>query len=277
MSNQGQIDYWNGDVGATWVREADIFDLMFADLGKEMLARAALVPNERVLDIGCGSGATAFAAQDRVGAEGQVIGLDVSLPLVMLARQRAEELGSPVRFMDVDAASWSNASLFDVVTSRCGIMFFENPEEAFANLLSLTKPGGRLSFSCWRRANESEFVTLSMRVAAPLLAEPMATPDPLLPGPHAFGDKNRIQAVLSAAGWRDIVIEAWDGVIQVPGHTALESAAFLAGLGGLARLVREKKINEGQFVDALTDALEERMENGKISLKSPAWLVTARH
>lgn len=204
MTNKTQIDHWNGEAGATWVRQADNFDLMFAHLGAEMLARAGLTSGDRVLDVGCGSGATSFAVQDQVGSAGQVIGVDVSLPLVMLSRGRAEGMDSPARFIEADASSWSNSSPFDVIISRFGVMFFENPENAFANLLKLTKPKGRLSFACWQRAKESEFVTLPMRVVASLMTTPMAMPDPALPGPHSFGDDDRIHAVLSAAGWRGL-------------------------------------------------------------------------
>lgn len=167
MTNQGQTDYWNGDAGATWVRQADTYDRMFAHLGEEMLARAELSLGDQVLDIGCGSGATSFLAQEQVGTKGQITGVDVSQPLVTLSRERAEELGSPAQFIKADAAIWSGSSLFDVIISRFGVMFFENPEDAFANLRNLTKPGGRLSFACWRRAEESEFFTLPMRVVAP--------------------------------------------------------------------------------------------------------------
>lgn len=277
MANQNQIDYWNGETGAAWVRKADTFDLMFAHLGEEMLARAKLAPGEQVLDIGCGSGVTSFLAQEQVGAEGLVTGVDVSLPLVNLSRERAEGLGSPARFIEADAATWSGGSQFDVIISRFGVMFFDNPENAFSNLRNLTKPGGRLSFACWRRADESEFTTLPMRVVAPFLDEPMVLPDPALPGPHAFGDSKRINTILTASGWRDIDIEPWDGAIQIPGTTPSQGAAFIAGMGGLARLVRENKIDKDRLIDVLTEALEERMENEKILLDSPAWFVTARH
>lgn len=281
MTNQDQIDYWNGDAGATWVHQADTFDTMFADVGNQMLALAALTPGETILDIGCGAGATSFLAQQQVGDKGQVTGIDVSVPLVMLARERAQKRGSRAQFVADDAATWSSDSKFDVIISRFGIMFFENPENAFTHLRRQTKAGGRLIFSCWRRAEESEFVTLPMDVMAPLLAEPTikdkAKPDPTAPGPHAFGDKTRIHSILTTAGWHDINIDPWDGKIQLPGDTPAQGAAFIAGMGSPARLIREKKINKDRLLTALTQALAKRMENGKTLLKSPAWFVTARH
>jgi ubiquinone/menaquinone biosynthesis C-methylase UbiE len=96
--------------------------------------------------VGCGNGAISLEAARAVGPSGQVTGLDLSAPMLEVARRRAEEQGLNVDFVRCDAQTASFDQPFDVVLSRFGVMFFDNPGVAFANLAKATRPGGRLCF-----------------------------------------------------------------------------------------------------------------------------------
>ena len=133
MPNTDMAEYWNGRPADVWVKEADRFDSMLAPFGGRLLTAAALTRGERVLDVGCGNGAVSLGAARTVGSDGHVTGLDLSAPMLEVAKRRAEEQHIEVTFVRDDAQTASFDQPFDVVLSRFGVMFFDDPEVAFAN------------------------------------------------------------------------------------------------------------------------------------------------
>jgi cyclopropane fatty-acyl-phospholipid synthase-like methyltransferase len=99
MANTDMAEYWNGRPAAVWVNEAEHFDTMLAPFGRRLLAAADLRPGERVLDVGCGNGAVSLEAARVVRPSGRVTGVDLSAPMLGVARRRAEELGIDVDFV----------------------------------------------------------------------------------------------------------------------------------------------------------------------------------
>lgn len=276
MANAEQIEYWNGEAGGNWVRQADALDLMLYEVGEAMLAHTPLRLGDRVLDIGSGAGASTFSAQERVGHAGQATGLDVSLPLVLAARQRAVERNSQATFIHDDAATWRGAVQADAIVSRFGVMFFGDPVAAFTNMLQLTRPGGSLSFACWGNPKESDMSTGLMSATASLFVRSETRADPTAPGPYAFADPERVSSILNAAGWRDVHFERWDGRLPLPGSNVRESATFAASIGALSRMMREQQVALERVVDALVPFLQQRQENDQIVLRGTAWFVSAR-
>jgi ubiquinone/menaquinone biosynthesis C-methylase UbiE len=276
MSNEEQIQYWNTQAGELWAAQADPLDFMLRDIGETMLDRAALVAGNRVLDIGCGSGAVTFAAQERVGENGQATGLDISRPLIRNAQRRAHERNSRATFIEADASAWRGDTEADAIVSRFGVMFFDDPTAAFANILKLAKRDGGLSFACWRNPKENDMGAGLMKDVAHLFTLPDVKPDPRAPGPFAFADQEYTGSLLKAAGWRDVNFEVWEGRIPLAGTTARDNAEFLAHLGPIGRLMREQNVATDRVVDALIPFLEQRRESGRYLLRGTAWLVTAR-
>jgi SAM-dependent methyltransferase len=275
-ANAKEIDYWNGDAGEHWVQQADGLDFVLSNVGEAMLKRSDLRLGERVLDIGCGSGAITFAAQDRVGNTGVVMGLDVSRPLILKAQKRATERTSRATFILGDAANWGDEMKFDALVSRFGIMFFDDPVSAFSNLRHLSKRGGRLNFACWCKPKDCDLGAGLMTAVASLFKTPETSPNPTAPGPYALADRTRIASILTDAGWRDLNIERWEGSLPLPGSSVRESALFAARLGSLGRLMREQSVPVERVADALIPFLEQRIENGRVALRGAAWLVTAQ-
>ena len=198
--------YWNGRPASVWVAEAERLDSMLAPFGRRLLAAAALQPGERVLDVGCGNGAVSLEAARAVGSGGRVTGLDLSAPMLGLARRRAEDQGVDVDFVQGDAQTTSFDRPFDVVVSRFGVMFFDDPEAAFANLATAVRPGGRMLFVCWQEmfANEWVAVPASAMVAHVGLPE---LPEPGAPGPFSLADADRTKSLLDSAGWSEVTVE----------------------------------------------------------------------
>ncbi|MBU0823989.1 MAG: class I SAM-dependent methyltransferase, partial [Alphaproteobacteria bacterium] len=137
---------WNGDSGERWAANLDRLDLMLQDFGDAVIAAAGAQRGERVLDIGCGSGTSTFILAEQVGATGHVLGVDISEQLVDLARAATPD-AAPVEFRLADAATTPlPAESFDLLFSRFGVMFFDDPGVAFAHMRGALKPDGRIAF-----------------------------------------------------------------------------------------------------------------------------------
>lgn len=276
MPNEDQIAYWNGQAGEKWVQNAEQLDNLLAPFLPEILSRAALNEGEHVLDIGCGAGALTLQAERQVGTKRSAIGIDISEPLLALARQRAETAALAATFTKADASVYRAAQPLDAAVSRFGVMFFSDPVGAFEALRRNLRPEGRMVFACWKGLEHNGWASLALHAAMPFLSEPPPPPDPKAPGPFAFADKDRISRNLSDAGWRGISIDSWTGQLDLPGHTAEESADFLLKMGPMARVLSEQVIDIGPVRDAVVERIKSvSLGEGLVKLPAASWLVTA--
>ncbi|OXJ08547.1 class I SAM-dependent methyltransferase [Burkholderia sp. AU6039] len=207
-----QVGDWNGQSGARWVTNQARLDAMVAVFGQAAIEAAAPATGERVLDIGCGAGASSLALAARVGAGGKVLGVDISEPLIGRARALARP-DTPARFQVADASSAElPEGAFDILFSRFGVMFFDDPTAAFAHMRRALRPGGRVAFVCWRGAAENDWVRLPMGTLKGIVPS-SALPSPEAPGPFSFGDRGRVARILTAAGFTDIAIAPFDASV----------------------------------------------------------------
>ena len=145
---------------------ADLLDLQLSPLGLAAMDALAPRPGDTVLDIGCGAGQTLLQLAQRVGARGRVIGVDIAPQALGVARSRTAELPQ-IELIQADAAALGLPdAMADGVFSRLGIMGFDDPVPAFANLRRMTRTGGQLSFVCWRSLQENELDLLPLHAAA---------------------------------------------------------------------------------------------------------------
>ncbi|MEO0467771.1 MAG: class I SAM-dependent methyltransferase, partial [Pseudomonadota bacterium] len=168
MSDISQSELWNGEMGERWAAYSDALDHMLSPFIEPIMTAAALQPGERVVDIGCGAGVLSVRAAADVAPMGQVVGVDVSRPIVDVAEARFGERGD-VAFEVTDASVWKPADLFDVLISRFGVMFFEDPVGGFQNLRAAIKPGGRMAFACWRTLPENDWAFALMKAVLPAI------------------------------------------------------------------------------------------------------------
>ncbi|NWH07622.1 MAG: methyltransferase domain-containing protein [Alphaproteobacteria bacterium] len=271
-----QREYWNGDVGARWAAHYERTDRMLERISSALFAAAVPLPGEHVLDIGCGAGTTSLALARAVGAEGRVTGLDISEPMLAVARTRAATAGLPITFTAADAASADMTGLgADLLFSRFGVMFFDDPISAFANLRQAASAKGRLAFVCWAPAAENAWVMEPMLAALPFLPPQPEVP-PGTPGPFAFADKDRTRAIITHAGYREVEIEPLRSSAYI-GDDAKAAAAEMLQIGPLSRAVAG--LDEETKVSILT-AVEGRLRahEGKdgIALGAACWLVRAK-
>lgn len=201
--NAEQIEYWNGAVGQRWLAYNDWLDERTEAYGRAALEAAAPWPGEAVLDIGCGAGATSFELARAVGPGGAVTGIDISAPLLGRARERAAALGLPVAFLEADASRPPFAPhSFDLLFSRFGVMFFDDPAAAFGELRKTLRPGGRIAFACWQAPRLNDWYELPLAAIDGIVER--APVDARQPGPFAFSDPGRVRDVLAGAGFSHV-------------------------------------------------------------------------
>jgi len=196
--NAGQVAYWNGPQGKIWAKEQEKRDRDHAPMTEACLVLAAPKPGERVLDIGGGSGTTTLKLAARVAPSGEAVGIDISAPMLSVARRRAAETDQRARFIEADATDYKfEAESFDLAFSQFGVMFFADPAASFRNIHSAMKKDGRLVFVCWRHPFENPWSAVPESAARPFLPPaPPASPD--APGRYSFANPDRVKSILPA-------------------------------------------------------------------------------
>jgi SAM-dependent methyltransferase len=273
--NQSQIEFWNGPGAQRWVGEQERLDRSFASIDAIGLARAAARPGERVIDLGCGCGGSTLQLADAVGAAGAVLGVDISAP--MLARARERGRARPwITWREADAALHPFSADADLLYSRFGAMFFEDPAAAFANLRRALRPTGRLCLVCWRSLQENPWYGVPMQAALTVL-DPPAPSAPDAPGPFAFAARERVSAILSAAGFAHIELDAQDTSLCFSTTGLADAVDFALQAGPVSRMlagVDRKTIASVQ--GAIAAALKPHTNQEHVALPAAVWIVTAR-
>ena len=277
--NAEQITYWNQQAGPTWVAVQSMIDKQIRPLGRLAMDRAELHAGNRVLDVGCGCGDTTLELAKRVAPGGEVLGVDISAPMLTRAAQQAKAAGiTTARFELTDAQTSEFAGHFDLLFSRFGVMFFADPAAAFTNLHSALHAGGRLAFVCWQSAMENPWMTVPMAAALQHIPPP-PMPAPGAPGPFAFADPDHVRGVLSTAGFTDVALEPVRMALTIGGDGDLDSTVdFLLKMGPTARALREADDPEllPLVAASVREALVPYQTDSGVRMDSASWIVTAR-
>lgn len=273
--NRDQAELWNESAGHTWVEMQEMLDGMLAPLEAPLIEAGFPGEGGRVLDVGCGAGATALSMARRLGPAGLCLGVDISGPLVAAARARAAAEGlASAAFLHADAQTHGfEQDTFDAVISRFGVMFFDDPTAAFANIRRAARRGAKLSFMAWRSADENPFMTEAARAAAPLLPD-LRVPPPDAPGPFAFADRERVQRILDASGWSDVDIRPIDAPSSVAEKDLLAYATRLGQVGQALRDADEP--TRARTAEAVRPAFDAYVRDGAARFTAACWLVSAR-
>ncbi len=272
--NEEQSALWNGPAGHAWVEVQAALDAMFLPF-ERLLAQAVPAGGaSHVLDVGCGTGSTTLAFAQRVGAGGRCVGVDISAPMVELARQRAERAGLPAQFILADAQVHSfDPARFDLILSRFGVMFFEDPVQAFGNLRQAAKAGGALRFIAWRSPAENPFMTLAECKARPLLPAMPKRPQGG-PGQFAFADRDRVAGLLGDSGWGDVEIAPIDIECAV---SEQDLARYLRWMGPVGQALQQAdEATREHVVQVLRAAFAPFVSEGVARYNAACWQVTAR-
>lgn len=276
LVNAEQAAAWNGYEGRHWAEHQDRYDALNDGANAPLLDAAALTPDSRVVDIGCGNGRVARLAAGRAA---YALGIDLSAPMLERARASAVAEGlDNVDFVRADAQVYGfEEASFDVAVSRFGVMFFADPVEGFGNIGRALRPGGRLAFVCPRsfdRMDQSTvFAAIAEHVRLPDLSQATG------PGPHAFADPDHARRVLADSGFDDVAVEGIEAP-QYWGEDADDAAGFLFGFGPLRHWLCEADAGSRAEARARRAAAEafrayQGDDDSGVRLTGRYWLVTA--
>jgi len=308
QTDDEQAALWRGRSGQAWVELQAVLDQMFKPFEALLVEAVSAGYGTRVLDIGCGTGSTTLAVARRLkhfpvkrmpvyvakmrpdkereprsdsigtekalGASSGCVGIDISDPMIDVARVRAEREGTPASFIRADAQTHAfEAASFDMIISRFGVMFFDDPVRAFANLRRAATDDARLRVIAWRSAAENPFMTTAERAAAPLLPNiPARRPD--MPGQFAFADQGRVYRILEESGWTEIDIRPIDVACILPEK---ELVRYLTRLGPLSGVLHEADDEtRARVIDTVRPAFDPYVHGAEVRFTAACWMVSAR-
>jgi SAM-dependent methyltransferase len=277
VDNSEQIAEWNGVLGQRWVAMQQEIDRIVVPFGNAALKIAAPRPGERAIDIGCGCGDTSIEIARIVGTAGRVLGLDVSQPMLEVARARGTLANcAHLDFLEGDASDAELPANIDLLFSRFGVMFFSEPLQAFGHLRKSLRMGGRCVFVCWRTPRDNTWAMAPLSAARSAMGVTPAPADPHAPGPFAFADEERLRAILSGAGFGAIEVERFDAAISL-GASPRSAAEGVVQIGPVFRFVREVGV---EHLPVILGAVERALAplaapDGHVSLNGSTWIVSA--
>ena len=274
--NAAQAEYWSCVAGPKWTDNQEHQDQVLRPVSDRLIAAAEPKPGDCVVDVGCGCGATTIDFAAHVIPGGQLLGLDISEPMLARARERAPQ-NLPIRFEHADATVYDfERRAADLIVSRFGVMFFADPTKSFANLRKSLKVGGRLAFACWREAKQNPFFILPLREAAKH-APPLPETNPEDPGPFAFANEARVRRILSDAGFAGIALTPHDLKLDIAVGRGLDTAVRAAmTIGPTSRMLDGE--SETVLAAATADirsALAAHARGDSVPLGAAIWIVTA--
>lgn len=274
-ANTDQHAAWNGESGQRWVASADKRDAVLAPLADLLLDGAAITAGERVLDIGCGCGASTLAAAAATGPAGAVVGADLSAPMLDVARTRTHGHAN-VEYRQADVQTDALGGPFDVAISRFGTMFFDDPTAAFENIARHLSPAGRLSIVTWQPLEANQWLVVPGAALLEFGTVPDSA-DPAGPGMFAQADPSTVRRTLVASGLADISTEAH--TLALPLGTTIPDAVDHLADSGPGRAILETIPHE-RLADALAavgDALRPYHDpDHGVMLEAAVLVTTAR-
>lgn len=265
---------WQSRVGKSWAEAWQLTDRSFSGLTSQFLDMLTGMPGQTILDIGCGAGELSLAMARR-RPEATVVGVDVSPDLIEAANARSASHPS-VEFELGDAAVWSRPNFApNLLVSRHGVMFFDDPVGAFTHLHTIAAPTARLAFTCFRWPQENAWIG----GLAAIKGEGGSRSDPHAPGPFAFADPARVSGILTAAGWSGVRIEPLDfAYVAGTGEDPVADACtFFHLIGPLAPVLRSLEGEQRREAEQRLEAwLRNNSHDGLVAFQAAAWQVTAR-
>ena len=272
MTSSEQEQLWNGPSGQAWVESQEILDQVLAPFETLLVEAATARAPRRLLDVGCGTGSTTLAVARRLGTGTRCVGLDISEPMLTLARMRAQREGSRAEFIRADAQTHAfEPATVDMIVSRFGVMFFDDPVAAFANLRRAATEDVALRLIAWRSAADNPFMTAAERAAAPLLPElPARNPDG--PGQFAFGSAKRVHTILEESGWTGADVQPIDVECAFP---AGELDAYITRLGPVGRLLQEAdEPTRARVMQTIRPAFDPYLRGADVRFVAACWMLS---
>ena len=276
--NIKQRQFWSGAGGDVWVNKQREMDIMLNPLGDRVIERLDLKSDAKIIDIGCGCGATTLEIAKKI-TQGEILGVDISEPMLDKATETAKEMSLSnisfeVKDVQVDVMP---QNYFDIAFSRFGVMFFEDPFEAFKNIHSSLKEDGLLSFVCWQNASLNPWQSLSIQVIKEFLDLP--APARKSPGPFAFEDKTYLEEILRESGYKGLeILDNQEDIVMFSGKSIREACEDYLTINPVVTemLKNSKPELTEEILEALVIKFSNFHQNDGLLFPSATWIVTAK-
>jgi len=275
------VRFWNEILVPKFIRYRHV---LVGGLGKHSAAifpKLEVNPGERAMDAGAGFGDTAIMLAGRVGPAGHVDAIDCCDAFLDYGRKEAAAARvANVSFTEADIQFQKFEPVYDLVFSRFGTMFFENPVAAMKNMRRALKPGGRFTMIVWRRIEDNPWLGAAKAIALRHLPQPGADARTCGPGPFSMADQELVTAQLKAAGYTGIVFERVDAPVRM-GDSIEDAIGFQLALGPAGEVYREAGDKAAAKHDALvadlTALLAPHVTADGVYMASSSWVVSARN
>ncbi|GGU18079.1 class I SAM-dependent methyltransferase [Lentzea flava] len=264
--NSEQAALWNGPGGHGWAAARDMVDVVLQPYEDLLVAAAKERPRSGVLDVGCGTGGVIRAIGAALG-DVPCVGVDISGPQIAVAEETAN-----VRFFQADAQVHPFEPEFDLIVSRFGVMFFDDPVAAFRNLRTAARPGGEMRLLVWRGKGENPFMTTAERAVETLIPD-LPTFDPDGPGPHSLADPGRVRTVLDDSGWTGIDLRKVDLDCAMPEDALPKYLTMLGPVGRALQTMGEHERDE--VLNTVLRAFDPFVSDGEVRFPTASWEVRA--
>ncbi len=271
--NQKQAEVWNGETGRVWIEEQWLLDHMYQPVVEAILAACPPRTGNRVLDVGCGTGAVTIAYARHLASGPECVGIDFSSPMIAAARARSEQERVKASFVQGDAQVYPfEEASFDLLVSRFGVMFFDDPVRAFANLRRAAKPNAKACFAVWRSPEDNGFMREAERAAAAFLPD-VPAPDPGAPGRFALSDRERTQVILGDGGWSRVEILHADIPCSLPLRDLDHMFTSFGPIGGVFRQL--DKASQSQLVEKVRPVFSKHVIGDEVHFRAGCWIILA--
>jgi SAM-dependent methyltransferase len=271
--NEEQSKLWNGASGQAWIEAQAMLDQMFKPFADLLVETVAAESPRSVLDVGCGTGATTLAVARAHGASVRCTGVDISEPMIAVARARAEREHLPARFISGDAQdhAFEPASV-DMIISRFGVMFFDDAIAAFANLRRAATDAAQLRCIAWRSADDNPFMTTAERATASLLPSvPPRQAD--APGQFGLANEQRVSTILAESGWSAIDLRPIDIACSFPER---QLVSYFTRFGPLARVLPEADDRmRARVIETVRAAFEPYVHSDEVRFTAACWMIAS--
>lgn len=282
MPNEVMRELWSKYGGPAWIGRHELFESVYAPFNDAAIAALGELDGRSVLDVGCGPGSLSRAVLEHGGV---AVGVDIADSMIAGAR----ELVPGARFEVADAQVEPLARFapspagFDRVTSRFGVMFFEDPVAAFANIRAAVRPAGRLGFVCWRGLEENPTFTLGTHILAERIPDPPGEAPASAPGPASFADADAVRDVLARSGWEAIEVEPFEAMCDYggDGSDGVERRLDMILAGQTGRLAEQRlrptldEVRWRALLDEVRAEIREARVDGVVRFPGRTWVVTA--
>jgi len=252
---------------AAEVYEEFFLPALFQEWPARLVDAALIEKGSRVLDVACGTGVLARTAQDRVGSDGSVVGIDINEDMLAVAEQKAPHI--EWRCAPAEKLPFYEDT-FDAVVSQFGLMFFTDQRKALTEMGRVLRPGKSLAVAVWDSIANTPGYAAMTALLARLFGNEVAA---ALEAPYSLGDKNKLQTLFTDAGLHDVTITTRNGTARFPSlqawvHTDIKgwTLADVIDDEQYQRLLKEAEQALKPFV---TDA-------GAVSFPAPAHIITWR-